>query len=100
MNFFLKVLSAKSGVSSKRFIGILGSLSMIVIAFVDLFTGFTVTDYIYDGLMWLSLGGLSVITAERFADAMNARYQGKALQNQQANPLPPDQQPLEPGPNP
>lgn len=75
---------------------------MIVIAFVDLFTDYTVTDYVYDGLMWLSLGGLSVITAERFADAMNARYQGKALQNQQTNPLPPapDHQQVEPGPNP
>ena len=76
-NFFRKLVAPKTDVSSKRVIGIISALAIIVIAFIDLFTDFNITDYVFDGLVWLSLGGLGFIATEKFADAISARYAGK-----------------------
>ena len=65
----LSLLSSKmNSLSSKRFIGVLAAVSLIVIAFVDLFTDFTITENVYDNVMWLAVAGLGFVASERFAD--------------------------------
>jgi len=71
MNFFRKLLGSNTGISSKRFIGLSSCAIIYIIAFVDLFTDRTVSDYVFDGLIWLAIGGIFGITAEKFADVID-----------------------------
>lgn len=64
--FMYKLVTPNSGVSSKRFIGLIASFSVIIIAFVDLFTNLTVSDYVFEGLIWLAIGGMGFTWAESF----------------------------------
>lgn len=73
----MKLFASGTGVSSKRFIGFIAAVSMIVIAMVDLFTDNTVTDYVFDGLMWLAIAGLGFVASERFADVLSANKKAK-----------------------
>jgi hypothetical protein len=70
MNFFRKLLGSNTGVSSKRFIGLTSCAVIYIIAFVDLFTDKTVTNYVYEGLVYLAIGGIFGIAAEKFADVL------------------------------
>ena len=76
-SFLMKLFGAGTGVSSKRFIGFIAAVSMIVIAMVDLFTDNTVTDYVFDGLMWLAIAGLGFVASERFADVLSTNKKAK-----------------------
>lgn len=73
----MKLFGAGTGVSSKRFIGFIAAVSMIVIAMVDLFTDNEVTDYVFEGLMWLAIAGLGFVASERFANVLSSRSSGK-----------------------
>ena len=66
--FFSLLLSSNNSVSSKRFIGILSALVMFIVALVDLFTNNTVEEYIFDGLMWLTIAGLGFIASEKLTE--------------------------------
>jgi hypothetical protein len=72
-SFFSKLFGAKTGVSSKRFIGFLAAITMIFVAVVDLFTDKTVSNYVFEGLMWLAIAGLGFVASERFADVLVSR---------------------------
>jgi hypothetical protein len=72
-SFFSKLFGAKTGISSKRFIGILSAVTMIFVAIVDLFTDKTVSDYVFEGLMWLAIAGLGFVASERFADVIGSK---------------------------
>jgi len=76
-SFLLKMLGSGTGISSKRFIGFMASLTMVFIAIVDLFTDKTVSEYVFDGLMWLAISGLGFVASERFANVLSARYTKK-----------------------
>ena len=76
-SFLMKLFGASTGVSSKRFIGFIAAVSMIVIAMVDLFTDNEVTDYVFEGLMWLAIAGLGFVASERFADVLSANKKAK-----------------------
>lgn len=69
-NFFYSLLGSGTGVSSKRFIGFIAAITMIFVAVVDLFSDKTVSDYVFDGLMWLAIAGLGFVASERFADVL------------------------------
>lgn len=66
--FLSSLISSDGAVSSKRFIGIMSAIVMFVIALVDLFTNNTVKEYIFDGLMWLTIAGLGFIASEKLAN--------------------------------
>lgn len=69
MKKFLKSLLSSNGeVSSKRSIGISASLTIIFASIVDLFSNYTITDYVFEGLVWLAIAGLGFIASEKFAD--------------------------------
>lgn len=74
MNFFRKLFSGTNpDASSKRFIGIVASAAIIIIAFVDLFSNFTITEYVLDCVKWLALGGILGVASEKFADMLNGK---------------------------
>jgi len=66
--FFKSLLSANGEISSKRSIGISAALTIIFASIVDLFSNYTITDYVFEGLVWLAIAGLGFIASEKFAD--------------------------------
>lgn len=52
--FMFKLLKPNSGVSSRRFVAITSSFLIMFIALIDLFTSFSPSDYVYEGLLWLA----------------------------------------------
>lgn len=69
--FIIALFSDKGSVSSKRFVTILTTCALVVVVFVNLFTGKTVTDIIFNGLLTVVLGGLGVVASEKFASKKN-----------------------------
>jgi hypothetical protein len=89
-SFFSKLFGAKTGISSKRFIGFLAAVTMIFVAVVDLFTDNSVSDYVFEGLMWLAIAGLGFVASERFADVLSS---SKSSPKNIIEQLPQDDQP-------
>jgi hypothetical protein len=54
-DFILSMVSDPegTGISSKRVVGVVGFLAILVIAAVDLFTQYSVSEFIFDGLMYI-----------------------------------------------
>jgi hypothetical protein len=92
-SFFSKLFGAKTGISSKRFIGFLAAVTMIFVAVVDLFTDNSVSDYVFEGLMWLAIAGLGFVASERFADVLSS---SKSSPKNIIEQLPQDDQPTNP----
>jgi hypothetical protein len=68
MKKFIKSLLMSNGdISSKRSIGISAAMTIIFASIVDLFSNYTITDYIFEGLVWLAIAGLGFIASEKFA---------------------------------
>jgi hypothetical protein len=53
--FFKSLLSANGEISSKRSIGLSAAITIIFASIVDLFSNFTITDYVFEGLVWLAI---------------------------------------------
>jgi len=74
MKKFLKsLLTANGEISSKRSIGISASMTIIFASIVDLFSNFTITNYVFEGLVWLAISGLGFVASEKFAEVFNAK---------------------------
>ena len=71
--FFKSLLSANGEISSKRSIGISAALTIIFASVVDLFSNYTITDYVFEGLVWLAIAGLGFIASEKFADFISKK---------------------------
>ena len=65
--FFLDLLNSSSKISSRRFIAILAFIVIVVIAFIDLFTSNTISEFIFDALMWIVLAGMGFATSDKFS---------------------------------
>lgn len=65
--YFNKMLSSDPRVSSKRVITFMASMLVFVVVLVDLFTDNTVSDYVFEGLIWMSIAGLGSTAVEAFA---------------------------------
>jgi hypothetical protein len=76
--FLNKLLGSNTGVSSKRFIGLTACAMIYIIAIVDLLTDKTVSDYVFEGLVYLAVGGIFGIAAEKFADVLIKNKQSKS----------------------
>ena len=67
MNFIKEMLSDDAKISSKRFIGF-ASFSMLVLSWgANTFGGFDIKDQILECFMYISVVGLGVTAAEKFA---------------------------------
>ena len=71
--FFKSLLSANGEISSKRSIGISAAMTIIFASIVDLFSNFAITDYVFEGLVWLAIAGLGFVASEKFAEAFNSK---------------------------
>jgi hypothetical protein len=58
---------SQGSISSKRVVTITTLLLIVFCVFLDLFTSFKVSEYIFDGLMWIVLSGMGFISSEKFA---------------------------------
>jgi hypothetical protein len=67
------LLTAHGGISSKRSVGVSASFIVLFISIVDLFSDFVVTDYVFDGLIWLSIAGMGFVASEKFAELINKK---------------------------
>ena len=59
------------GISSKRVVTFLAFLCCTVAFFANLFFGFKIDTHLYDGMMYITMTGLGVTVAERFAKKPN-----------------------------
>jgi hypothetical protein len=65
-NLFIKMLSANSGLSSKRFITLMAFALMAIGFIANLFWDFTIEAFIYESMQWIVIGGLGFTASERF----------------------------------
>jgi hypothetical protein len=80
---FLKAMLTKSeDVSSRRVVGLLAFVVILIITFVDLFSAFTITGFIFDGLMWILLGCFGLTTVSDFKSmSVKSDVASTALEN-------------------
>jgi hypothetical protein len=63
--FLKSIISENESVSSKRVVALLAFLTIEIVAFVNLFTGKSIQEFIFDGLIMLALGGLGITAVEK-----------------------------------
>jgi hypothetical protein len=73
LQFIKNMLSENTAVSSKRVVGILAFLVIIIIGLVNMFTGKLIANFIFDGILYICLASLSLTTVEKFSDSFNKR---------------------------
>lgn len=68
LQWIKKMFAVGDEVSSKRFVGITGSLSLVVTMFVNSFTHQTIapSDSLVDAVMIISIGALGLTSADKF----------------------------------
>lgn len=71
--FFKSLLSANGEISSKRSIGLSAAITIIFASIVDLFSNFTITNYVFEGLVWIAIAGLGFVASEKFAEVFNSK---------------------------
>ena len=65
-DFFKKMLSSSSTVSSKRVITLVAFILVIVGFVSNLYWDFTVEEFIFSGVMYIVIAGLGITGAEKF----------------------------------
>lgn len=65
--FFKHLFSNSTAASSRRFVTVITTFVVLYIALIDLHTEKQINQYIFEGLMWIVLGGLGLLTSEKFA---------------------------------
>lgn len=69
--FFKCLFSGNNDVSSKRFITISCTATLIVVVLVDLFTKLTPSEFVFSGLTYVIMLGLGSVASERFSKNNN-----------------------------
>jgi hypothetical protein len=69
MSFLKNLLGNGDAVSSKRFVGLLSSVSLCVTMVANSFTDLNVapSDTLVDAVLWLALGSLGFTSIDKFA---------------------------------
>lgn len=63
-----EAIKDNQGLHSSKRIVTLSAFLMICLAFlVDLFSPYTLSEFIFDGLMWIVVAGLGFISSEKFS---------------------------------
>lgn len=62
--FFSKMLSGDSRVSSKRVIAIVAIVNIIIFCYIATFLGKTIPEFMFDGLALISGGGMGLTAVE------------------------------------
>lgn len=61
------VSDAQGQVSSKRLVTLIAFAITCLTYFVDMFTSFTVSEFLFDGMIWIVVAGLGFISSEKFS---------------------------------
>lgn len=69
LQFIKNMLSDAESVSSKRFVGIFAFFVIIIVAFVNLFTGKAVLEYILNFIFYICISSLGMTTIEKFSES-------------------------------
>jgi hypothetical protein len=67
VTYFMHMVSDSTIASSRRFITLISFLVLMLISLVDLFTEFTPTQFVYDGLFYVVVAGFGAGTVEKFS---------------------------------
>jgi hypothetical protein len=71
MNIVKDMLSSGSKISSKRVVTFLSFLLLAVAFIADLFFDFSINENVYDGMYYITLGGLGFTASEKFSKKEN-----------------------------
>jgi hypothetical protein len=63
-NWFGKLLSSNSAVSSKRVVSVFTLLNLITFCYIATFTDYELPEFMFDGLALISGGGLGLTVVE------------------------------------
>ena len=63
--FLKSLISEDESVSSKRIVALLAFITVEIIALTNLFTGKTVQEFIFNGLILIIIGGLGITAFEK-----------------------------------
>ena len=63
-DFFSKMLSGDSRVSSKRVIAVVAIVNIIIFCYIATFLGKTIPEFMFDGLALISGGGMGLTAME------------------------------------
>ena len=69
LQYIKTMLSDSESVSSKRFVGIFAFFVIVTVAFVNLFTGKTVLEYILNFIFYICISSLGMTTIEKFSES-------------------------------
>jgi len=64
--FFYSLLNQDGDASMKRFVSLVGFILMCIAFCISIFTEVKIKDFIWDGMLWVVLGGLGLTVAEKF----------------------------------
>jgi multisubunit Na+/H+ antiporter MnhF subunit len=67
IEFSEAVKDSEGQTSSKRLITFSAFFITCITYFVDMFTSFTVSEFLFDGMIWIVVAGLGFISSERFS---------------------------------
>jgi hypothetical protein len=83
MKIIREILSGVGGgISSKRTMTFLAFLAMIGITAASIFMGKEVSQFIYDGFVWIVLGGLFSVASEQFSQKISVKPEELQKQNE------------------
>lgn len=72
--FFRQIFQDVNGAySSKRTVAILAFLFLLGCGIADVGFGKTVTEFIFEGFIWVTIGGLGITIGERVAGVFKAK---------------------------
>lgn len=63
--FLKSLISEDESVSSKRLVALIAFITIEIIALVNLFTGKSVQEFIFNGLIMIVIGGLGITAFEK-----------------------------------
>lgn len=85
--FLSDLWSSNGAVSSKRVITIMAFIMMCIGFIANLFFKLTITDFIYDSMKWIVIGGLGFTASEQFTRKNGSS--GSATMGKKAVPIKP-----------
>lgn len=66
---------AGGSISSKRTMTFLSFLVMLLITWASIFMGKEVPQFIFEGFMWIVLGGLFSVASEQFSQKFSVKHE-------------------------
>jgi len=66
VSFWRSLVTAEGEISIKRFASLIGFFLICITFCINIFVDIRLKDFIWDGMLWIVLGGMSLTVAEKF----------------------------------